>query len=279
MRTTKLDHAIRLTAFTGVASIVLLASGCGSTPTAGHPAAAALPSPSSASATPSTTTAPSSSSAVTSARPATGVGPTADFTSSITDADGYKFDLVVTLVTTDLGDTVEFDKPGFMSAYFTLSLSIDLVNRTPGRTITFESVPGVTAPLSNPKFLLAASWDTGSPVCTAVAITDSACAMVLGFGYVPGPLAAGTTVGLDIKKGRPGGWFTAGLAAFPESAWPTVKPALAAPSRYLISYDGGGITRFDCNLNSQLGVLIAASKGAFDCADVDVQAVSQPETP
>jgi hypothetical protein len=153
---------------------------------------------------------------------------------------------------------------------------MEITNRTPSRTIEFEEVTGITAPLSYPKFLVSALWETGNPVCQAASITDAPCAMVLGFGYANTPLEADSTITLETYKGRPGGGFTAGLAAFPENTWPQVEGALAAPDRYLISYDGGDYRRFDCGLNYQLGVILAASQGPLDCTDVPLDMVQQP---
>jgi hypothetical protein len=215
---------------------------------------------------------------VTSTSAAGTAGPTATFVAPVTDGDGYQFDLAVDLTVSDLGGTVEHDKPGFMSAYFSLNLDMKVTNKTPGRTIEFEEVTGVTAPLSYPKFLVSAQWDVGNPVCQAASVVDEPCAMVLGFGYANTPLDADATNTLDTYKGRPGGGFTAGLAAFPESAWPQLQTALATPNRYLLSYDGGDYQRFNCGLNDQLGAIIAASQGTLDCADVSVDMVRQPES-
>jgi hypothetical protein len=163
-----------------------------------------------------------------------------------------------------------------MSAYFTLSLSMTLVNQTTGRAIAFKSVDGVTAPLSNPTFFLSAVWDTGNPVCIASSITTAPCAMMLGFGYDPNSLDPSGTVTLETYKGQPAGAFTAGLAAFSESSWPTVQAALKSPSHFLISYSGGDTDRFTCALNDQLGVALAESPGASTCSYAAVQLVQQP---
>jgi hypothetical protein len=208
--------------------------------------------------------------------PAEAAGPTASFVAAITDENGYQFDVAVRLRTSDLGATVEFDKPGFMSTYFTLGLDIDLINKTPGRTIEFASVTGVTAPLSNPKFIVSAVWEAGDPVCSAASIADTACAMVLGFGYANVALAPDSTLPLDIKKGFPNGRYTAGLGSFPEDSWPQVESALASPDRYLVSYDGGDYSRFVCE-DLLVGFVVADSSGTSDCPDADLRLVTQPQ--
>jgi hypothetical protein len=236
------------------------------------------PAPAPTTTTATATTDPTPADTVTTTTTVAAAGPATSFVAPVTDADGYRFDVSVNLAVSDLGDTVEHDKPGFMSAYFSLNLDMEITNRTPGRTIEFEQVAGVTAPLSYPKFLVSALWETGTPVCRAAAVADEPCAMVLGFGYANSPLEPDATLALDTYEGRPGGGFTAGLAAFPETAWPQLQTALTAPDRYLVSYDGGDYQRFDCALNMQLGIVVAASTGALDCTDVPVTMVQQPQT-
>jgi hypothetical protein len=255
-----------------VSALALVVSGCAPSGTSASQGVATT--------TTSTTSSPMTTSTVvtTTTTPTAGVGPSGGFTVTVTDKDGYAFDVSVRVATTSLGDTVEFDKPGFMSTNFKLSLSMQVINKTAGRALTFEPVSGITKPLGNPKFLVSALWEKGSPVCTASSITKGPCALLLGFGYLPASVPPGATVALDVKKGHPSGWFTAGLAGFPESSWPEVKPALAAPTRFLISYDGGGHTRFGCSLHMRLGIAVAVSGGAFDCKKFTVDQVQQPKS-
>lgn len=277
---TKVARHRRARICVAVAAVTVSAAavaGCGAGPGSTLGAATAsdlLPEPglSSTMSTPE----PTSSQAVTTAVAVRSVGPSTSFVAPITDKDGYQFDIAVKLTTSNLGGTVEFDKPGFMSSLFTVSLSMQLINKTPGRAVKFESVSGVTAPLSNPKFLLSAVWDAGSVVCKAASISKSSCGIIIGFGYATTPLAPSSTITLETKKGHPSGWFTAGLAGFPESAWPQLKTALAAPERFLISYDGGGYKRFACELNDRVGVIVASSNAGFDCKHVAIEMVKQP---
>lgn len=201
-----------------------------------------------------------------------GHGPTASFVVPITDKDGYHFDVSVNLQGVDLGRTVEFDKPGFMSSYLTFGLTIDLINNTPGRSIAFQSVAGITAPLSDPTFLLLAMWNRGSPVCAGADTTDStkaeACGMILGFGDATSPLAPGATQALDVKRGTPAGDRTSGLAGFPEGAWPKIQVALSKPDRFVVTYSGGDAERFGCHIMNW-GVPPAVSTGALDCPQID----------
>ncbi|CAL9469847.1 hypothetical protein SUDANB95_02797 [Actinosynnema sp. ALI-1.44] len=248
---------------------------CGADTSSGSTISAVLTTTTTATAT--TTTLLSTGTPSPPSRPAD-VGPSGSFTFPITDKDGYRFDVSVRLSTSDLGGSVEHDKPGYMSAAFTLSISMEIANKTPGRTIEFHKVSGVTAPLGNPKFLLSAVWDQGSPVCTSVAVDASPCALLLGFGYATQPITASSTAVLETRKGHPSGHFTAGLAGFPENSWPQLRTALAKPHRYVLTYDGGKYQRFGCDLNERLGVVLADDKGQLDCTNTNLRLVPQPST-
>ncbi|MBG0738873.1 hypothetical protein IV500_05485 [Paeniglutamicibacter antarcticus] len=211
-----------------------------------------------------------------------GVGPSGSFVSKIKDVDGYTFDLDVTVNTSNLGETVANDKPGFMSALFTLGLKMQLVNTTPGRTIAFKGVDMVSKPVGNPKFLVSALWKGDSPVCAPVAAAQNkapeACAILLGYGDADTPTAVGATSTLKTFKGDQSGNLTAGMAAFPEKDWPAIKAAMAEPAAFMVSYDGGDYQRFDCPMHQKLGKMVGASVPEYECGAVEPELVQLPES-
>jgi hypothetical protein len=256
---------------TGLAVIALITlASCAQPSAAPRPDATAPPSQSADQApTPTATTAAPTANTDT-------PGPSGYFEGKVKDADGYTFDVAVNLQATDVEESIANDKPGFMSAEFKFTLALQLTNTTPGRNITFQPVSGVTKPFGNPKFIVSAAWNAGSPMCAAMKVATNACATVMGYGYADSALLPGITVQLEPFMGRPAGDKTAGLAGFAEADWPVIKEALSKPDALILGYEGGDYTRFGCKGSGLLGWVVAASAPAYECGATFADVVQQP---
>lgn len=176
-------------------------------------------------------------------------------TAHITDKDGYTFDVDFEYHPVSFRVATASEKPGLNSVVVDMRTSIGLKNTTPGRTISFESLRGVTG--GSPHFSLTALWKRSSPVCATISVTFEAewCAMSIAYGTLESDLIEEASVKLSpVYSGmddRGGG--VAGVAHVPDADLDKVRTAMAQPDDYLIEYRGGDVGRFATTCPDPLG--------------------------
>lgn len=168
-------------------------------------------------------------------------------TFSITDRQGYTFDLGVTTAIYNVASDPSTQPPGFTAATRSVSIEMTLTNTTPERELSFEPVSGLTSPYNLPTFMFSAEFNAGNPVCTIALEKDGPCSWVLGFGR----MESGTTVSpgyeyaLTAWSGMPnGGEESEILPRIPEESWPEIQAALSEPDGFSIDYSAADPHRF-----------------------------------
>lgn len=187
-----------------------------------------------------------------------------DQTFSVTDAEGYTFDLVVNFGLVGVTADPSSQSPGFTAATREMSLGMAIENTTSQRDLMFEEVSGIVSPLDLPTFLFSAAFNAGNPVCTLVFESDEDCEWALGFGRMENgqTVAAGRRYVLEAWSGKPnGGDASILLQNIPEAAWDQVQSHLSSPDGYRITYSGGDHRRFTsvCGESSMVPVLVQTS--------------------
>lgn len=157
---------------------------------------------------------------------------------SITDPDGYTFRADFTYRPISYDKEIAADKPGFSSIRIKQSTQLSLTNTTPGRTV---SLGGAAAPGDSVLYLLA-TWNAGSPLCTALG-AETACAVALAHTGLPGSLDADVTSSETVYAGIPNAG--SGLAGVPDASYEAVFAALQTPDGYVLAYAGGDNQRFE----------------------------------
>lgn len=164
-------------------------------------------------------------------------------TVSVTDEDGYTFDVTFQYSPQYIEKSVANDKPGYASAIIRFGLSISITNTTPGRTLTFKTTSGITAPHDQPMVILFANWGADHPICSwEENISRDSCSLWLGFARISHPLAPGETRDLEVFSGSER--TLAGLSGVPEDVYATVVPGLENPGHLSIMYLGDDRDRF-----------------------------------
>lgn len=168
---------------------------------------------------------------------------------SVTDVDGYTFDVHVQYRLQELEQSTANDKPGYMSAVFHSGLSFELVNQTPGRNISFKPMDMVVYSVGEPAFQLIAVWNGDRAICQTDYVDRSApgreCSIVLGFGFMHSDLpAGGSSVLEDVYVGQVNNGSLGGVQGIPESAWPAIEDEILYPDDIRLAYRGGDYLRF-----------------------------------
>ncbi|MCA9834952.1 MAG: hypothetical protein KC435_13450 [Thermomicrobiales bacterium] len=169
---------------------------------------------------------------------------------SVTDRDGYSFELGYVFIPTGFKKTVINDKPGYSSVAIDWRAGISITNTTPGRNLTFP--PHI--PTTSPAYIyIIASWNEGSQVCEAFSIRKDFCSIGLVYGKLPQSIGPGETYEVPLWNGTnyyPGG--VAGMAGIPDQYYDVVMEGLKAPDHISIYITGdmySDLGRFnsDCN--------------------------------
>lgn len=166
---------------------------------------------------------------------------------SLTDRDGYTFDLKVDFSLLSIDADPSTQPPGMTAAVPEIALGMAVTNTTPQRELSFKGQNGVISPLDLPTFFLFAHFNAGSPVCTTVMETDKGCDWVMGFGRMESgtTLAADASATLSTYAGIPnGGEEFRLLQGIPESSWEQIRASLLAPDGYRIVYPADDQERF-----------------------------------
>lgn len=166
-------------------------------------------------------------------------------TFSVTDKDGYTFDLDVDFALVSVDEDPSTQKPGLTAASSRIQLDMTLVNTTSERQITFDEVSGIVEPLGYPTFLFAAYYAPESAACYGN-VEGGGCVWLLGFGRMESGLTipAGGSYPLTTFAGAPN--YGAVLwESIPEDEWPEFEEALENPERYFIRYSGANPSRFE----------------------------------
>lgn len=175
-------------------------------------------------------------------------GPSISGTAQIKDADGYSFDVVYQYQPSRVDKDIASEKPGFNSVVLQLHAEITLVNTTSGRDITFESVSGITAPLSDPKISLVGLWPSTSRLCRyavqggGVAGDSTKCGVVLAFVNLDNTLGAEQTMEPTVYAGAYG--RRPGLVGVPDKDVDAVTTGIAHPESYILAYSANDNRRF-----------------------------------
>lgn len=169
---------------------------------------------------------------------------------TVTDKEGYTFDLDVDLGVVSIEQDPASQPPGLTAALREVDLAMTITNTTAARELTFSSQSGITAPLSYPTLVLHAVYAADSPVCVAIRgeVRGFPCTWYMGFGRLEGntTLAADAVLPLTTSGGPPngGGLDQTWLTDIPEDQWPQVEESLRSPAGYAIAYGGGDYGRF-----------------------------------
>lgn len=166
---------------------------------------------------------------------------------SLTDIEGYTFDLSVDFSLLSIEADPSSQPPGMTAAVPEIALDMALTNTTPQRELSFAGQDGIISPFDLPTFFLSAHFKAGNPVCTIVKETGKGCDWVMGFGRMESgtTLAADASVSLITYAGIPnGGEEFRLLQGIPEASWEQIKASLVAPDGYRIVYPADDQGRF-----------------------------------
>lgn len=187
----------------------------------------------------------------------TGLAVLAD-TYTVTDEDGYTFELKVSYALQQLAQDPASEKPNFTAAVPAITLALDITNTTQQRDLAFEEQSGVTSPLDRPTFLLSAVFAQDSPVCAEIPSSQTfvemptGCEWYLGGGRLTNVLTlpADGSLSLTTFAGIPAGGSVA-VGGIPEASYAALEPLLTSPDGYRVRYVGGDMSRFSspCDAN------------------------------
>ena len=198
--------------------------------------------------------------------------PTPGVVAHIKDDQGYTFDVSYLYRQQVLTKDISAEAPGFNSIRIPMSASWTITNTTAGRDITFKSVSGLIAPLSDPTLTLVGLWPSTSDVCTYAAQptstrTGGTCSIVLISTQLPNTLSASQTVTPTTYAGYLNA--DAGVRQVPDAKYNAVLAELDSPASFSIRYNAGDTVRFkdncpDADLTSYLAQGMGANVNYFN---------------
>ena len=199
--------------------------------------------------------------------------PTPGVVAHIKDDQGYTFDVSYLYRQHVPTKDISAEAPGFNSIRIPISASWTITNTTAGRDITFKSVSGLVAPLSDPTLTLVGLWPSTSDVCTYAAQptsttkTGGTCSVVLISTHLPDTLSASQTVTPTAYAGYRDA--DAGVRQVPDAKYNAVLAELDSPASFSIRYNAADTVRFkdncpDADLTSYLAQGMGANVNYFN---------------
>lgn len=168
----------------------------------------------------------------------------------VTDSNGYSFNLSVDFRLWGLASDPSSQLPGETAITRKSSLQMTLENTTPERELPFQTVNGITSPLSLPTFYVLAYYRSGNDACNflgSAGVALEGCGWPLAFARMESGLTVSPDSSYELQawSGLPnGGEDSLLLHQIPEADEARAIAALQSPDGYLVVYSGAQPERF-----------------------------------